>query len=159
MKLRIDFVAGIFFYQAFESVLIDIGIIQLVDIVILGIAKLYDRIFQSDRTLLVGVGNRGTVTAVNLGVDQIFLYINVLFNVLNGLLFVFLSKLISLDQRALKSGVGIWILCKCLGSGYLTAAGLIFEELFLGAAVNDLVALALCKRGVGRIIESFWSAL
>ena len=96
LKLRIDFVAGIFFYQAFESVLIDIGIIQLVDIVILGIAKLYDRIFQSDRTLLVGVGNRGTVTAVNLGVDQIFLYINVLFDVLDGLLFVFLSKLISL---------------------------------------------------------------
>ena len=148
LKLRVDFIAGVFLDQACQSILVYLCVIELIDVVVLGVAQLHNGVFESNGTLLVGVGNGGSVAAVHLGVDQVFLNVNVLFYVLDGLLLVLLCELVRLDQCALKRIVGVGIFGKRLGCGDLTAARLILEELFLGAAVDDLVALTLGKRGV-----------
>ena len=148
LKLRVDLIVGVFLNQACKSVLVDICVIELVDVVVLGVAKLHDGVFESDGALLVGIGNRGSVAAIHLGVDKVLLNVNVLLDVLDGLLLVLLCELVRLDQCALKRIVGVGIFGKRLGCGDLTAARLILEELFLGAAVDDLVALTLGKRGV-----------
>ena len=121
------------------------------NVVIIRVAKVNDSLLKRESSLLVGVGARYAVSAVNLCINEIFLYVDVLLDVLDSLVVVRLREVVSLDERALNSYERIRRVAESRCLGYLTAARLIFQSFLVCAVVNDLVALRFCKRGIRRV--------
>ena len=115
------------------------------------VAELYDSLLERYRSLLVRVGTRYAVAAVNLCIDEILFNVDVFLYVLDRLFVVGLCEAICLDERTLKSCVCVGIAAERRCLGYLTAARLILECLLVCAVVNYLVALRLSERGVRRV--------
>ena len=115
------------------------------EVEILGISELNDGVFEGGCTFLVRVGTGYAVSAVDLCVNEICFNVDVLLYVLDRFFVVGLSEVVGLDESAFYRGVGVGICAESGGLCDLTAAGLIFESLFVSAVVNDLVSLRLCK--------------
>ena len=81
LQLLIYSIIWIFLYHFCQCVLVYICIVKRFYIIILRIAKRYDRIFQGKRTLLVGIGTAVAITAVNLSTNIIFVNVYVFLNI------------------------------------------------------------------------------
>lgn len=149
IELLQDLVVGVFLGQALQSRFVDLGVVVLGLVEVGGVAKLHDGFLEFRRSLGVGVGVRGAVTAVDFGLDGIFVNVDVLLDVFDGLVVIGLAELVGLDDGALEGGVAVGIAIQSIGGSNLAAAGLVLQQLFVRAAVDDGLAFAFGEGGVG----------
>ena len=90
LKSLVDRIIRVFIKKAVQRSLIYLCVIEKVNVVILCVTEIYDRVLECYRALLVGIGNRRTVSAVNLCFDIIFIYVDVLLDVIDRSLFILL---------------------------------------------------------------------
>ena len=137
--------------QAVQRPFVDFGIVEGLDVIIVGVAELDDQLLEGQRALLVGVGRGEAVAAIDLGADVFLVDVDVFLDVRDGLVLVFLGELVGLDQRTLEGVIGVRVGFQRCGGSDLAAAGLVLEGLLFGAVVDDIVALSLGQRGVGGV--------
>ena len=102
-------IVGAFGENAVQSRLVDRGIIQRFNVVILCIAELHDRILQRQRSLFIGIRARYAVAAVNLRFDKFLVNVDVLLDIGDRLFMVFLRQMLCLEERTLQRGKGVRI--------------------------------------------------